>query len=115
MFVGFEELLRVAILHQAEADEQAAEQQNFGRQKQPHTDFAGIELLLHGGEVMLVVGVFTMRMAVAVRPLFVRIVQIDCGCAHECGALPCDGFRPVIVGRFLEHRLVFEIMLDGRR
>ena len=53
MLVRFDEFLRIARLHQAEAGEEAAEQQNFGRQEQPHTDLAGIELLLHVGEVML--------------------------------------------------------------
>ena len=40
-----------------EGDRTAAEQQDFGRQEQPHADLAGIELLLHGGEVMLMVRV----------------------------------------------------------
>ncbi len=40
-------------LHHAEADEQPAEQQDFRRQEQPHADLAGVELLLHGGEVVL--------------------------------------------------------------
>ena len=98
----------IARLHHAEADEQAAEQQNFGRQEQPHTDLAGIELLLHRGEVMLMVRI----VAVAVVHVAVRVVlKIDGGCAHAC----VYRFRPVIVGRALEHRLLFEIVLDGRR
>ena len=57
MLVRLDEFARVTALHQAEADEQASEKQNFGGQEQPHTDFDGIELLLHRGEVMLMVRV----------------------------------------------------------
>ena len=52
-FVGSHELLRIFVLHQTETGEQAAEGQDFSDQEQPHTNLAGIELLLHGGEVML--------------------------------------------------------------
>ena len=48
-----DERLRVLRLHQPEAHEQAAEQQNFRGQEQPHADLRGIELLLAGGEMML--------------------------------------------------------------
>src|SRR4029077_5043046 len=44
---------RILALHQTEPSEQSAEGQDFGSQEQPHTNLAGIELLLHGGEVML--------------------------------------------------------------
>ena len=64
MLVRFDELLRIARLHQAEADEQAAEQQDFGRQEQPHTDLAGIGLLLHGGEVMLMMRVTSVTVGI---------------------------------------------------
>ena len=67
----------IARLHHAEADEQAAEQQNFGRQEQPHTDLAGIELLLHRGEMMLMMRVIPCHAAV-------RIVQIDWW-LYSCG------------------------------
>ena len=77
-FVGCDELLRILVLHQAEAGEQASEGQDFGRQEQPHTDLAGIELLLHGGEMMLMMRI--MLTAVAVRIL----MDINRGCAHTC-------------------------------
>ena len=57
VLMGFDEFPRVLVLHQAKAYEQPAEQQNFGSDEQPHPQLAGIELLLHRGEVMLMVRV----------------------------------------------------------
>ena len=77
VFVRFLELFREARLHHSEADEKASKQQNFGGQEQPHTDLAGIELLLHGGEMVLMVGI-------AMPVLAARLVgmKIDDGSAH---------------------------------
>jgi hypothetical protein len=66
--VGCHEFLRIAVLHQAEAGEKASKGQDFGDQEQPHTDLAGIELLFHGGEVMLMMRIM-LTTAVAVRVL----------------------------------------------
>jgi hypothetical protein len=71
MLMRFFELFREARLHHSEAYKQASEQQNFGREKQPHTDLAGIELLLHRGEVMLMVRVVV---AVSIVTVAVRVV-----------------------------------------
>ena len=71
--------------------------QDFGGQEQPHTNLAGIELLLHGGEVMLVVRiVLTMLIVAAVR------VNVDSGRTHD---LVRHRLGPVIVRLMLEHRL----------
>ena len=93
VLVRFDKFLRIAGLHQAEADEQAAEQQNFGRQEQPHTDLAGIELLLHRGEVMLMMRIVGVHDA---RPCAVKIDWS--GCAHAL-FLVRHRFRAVIVRR----------------
>jgi hypothetical protein len=60
------------MLHQAEADEQAAEQQDFRGQEQPHTDLAGIELLLHGGKVMLMIRIMLTMLIMAAVGVNVR-------------------------------------------
>ncbi len=73
MLMGFDELPRIPALHQPKADEQPSEQQDFRRQEQPHTDLAGIELLLHRGKMMLMVRIVTMGI--------VR-VNINSGGAH---------------------------------
>ena len=67
VLVGFDKFPRVLVLHQAEAYEQPAEQQDFGNDEQPHTQLGGIELLLHRGEVMLMVRVVRMFAVPAVR------------------------------------------------
>jgi hypothetical protein len=68
MFVRFDEFLRIAILHQPEADEKTTERQNFSHQEQPHTNLAGIELLLHRCEMALM-------MRIALRSVTVRSVR----------------------------------------
>jgi hypothetical protein len=74
--VGFNEFLRIAVLHQAEAYEQPPEQQDFRSQEQPHTKLAGIELLLHRGEVVLMVRVVLVFPVPAVR------LNVSCRRAH---------------------------------
>ena len=76
--MGGDELLRIPVLHQAEAGEEASEGEDFGDQEQPHTDLAGIELLLHGGEVMLMMRIMLTTVAVRV------LMDINRGCAHTC-------------------------------
>src|SRR6185295_18294419 len=94
------------MLHQAESEKQPAEQQDFSSQEQPHTDLTGIELLLHGGKVMLMIRIMlTMLIMAAVG------VNVRGGCTHD---LVCNRLGPVIVGLVLQHRSVFEIVRDGR-
>ena len=82
MLMRFFKVFGKARLHHSEAYKQASEQQNFGCQEQPHTDFAGIELLLHRGEVMLMVRIVV---AVAIVTMAVRVVlKIDGRSAHAC-------------------------------
>src|SRR4051812_6061477 len=51
--VRLHESQRVRRLHERKSDKQATEQQNFRREKQPHADLAGIELLFEGRKMML--------------------------------------------------------------
>ena len=72
MVMRLDECLRKLGLHQAEADEQASEQQDFGNQEQPHPDLAGIELLLLRGEMMLQSRIVVAVMAVRVPLVLIR-------------------------------------------
>ena len=105
MLMGFDEFPRVLVLHQAEAYEQPAEQQNFGSDEQPHTQLAGIELLLHRGEMMLMVRVVLVIPVPAVR------MNVRGSSTH----LVRHRLGPVIVRLVLEHRLLFKIVRDGGR
>jgi len=79
----FLKLLRETRLHHSEADKQASEKQDFSGQEQPHTNLAGIELLLHGGEMMLMMRI--VRVAVAGTMIAMRILmKIDGRSTHAC-------------------------------
>ena len=80
------QILRIAVLHQAKAYEQAAEEQNFRRQEQPHTELAGIELLLHGGEVMLMIGIVLVLSVPVVRMNSKKIQSLGWTCEKSSRA-----------------------------
>ena len=62
----FHEFARIASLHHSKANKQSAEQQDFRRQEQPHADLGSVELLLHRGEVMLMVRIVVTAVTVNV-------------------------------------------------
>ncbi len=48
--MGGDEGFGVLGVHDAVADEESAEQQDFGDKKEPHADLGSLELLRHVGE-----------------------------------------------------------------